>query len=166
MKIVYCLNSIRGLGGIQRVTLVKANALAEISENEVFLIVTDNNQSHPLINCLSEKVHLIHLPINYYNDDYKTDFYSRIHQKALWFKHFFLLQKTVNQIKPDILISVGQSEKWFLPLLKTNASKVREIHFNSNYRDYTLTSPFKSRFLSWLDYDVTILFSALTYIAT
>ena len=42
MKIVYCLNSIRYLGGIQRVTVVKANALAEIENNEVYIIVTDN----------------------------------------------------------------------------------------------------------------------------
>ena len=42
MKIVYCLNSVRGLGGIQKVTLVKANALAEIAGNEVYVIVTDN----------------------------------------------------------------------------------------------------------------------------
>ena len=43
MKIVYCLNSIKGIGGIQRVTVVKANALAEIEGNIVFVIVTDNN---------------------------------------------------------------------------------------------------------------------------
>ena len=42
MKIVYCLNSVRGLVGIQKVTLVKANALAEIAGNEVYVIVTDN----------------------------------------------------------------------------------------------------------------------------
>lgn len=34
MKIVYCLNSIRYLGGIQRVTLVKANALADVPGNK------------------------------------------------------------------------------------------------------------------------------------
>lgn len=42
MKIVYCLNSIRYIGGIQMVTVVKANALAEIPGNEVYVVVTDN----------------------------------------------------------------------------------------------------------------------------
>lgn len=42
MRIAYCLNSIRYLGGIQRVTIVKANALADISDNEVYIIVSDN----------------------------------------------------------------------------------------------------------------------------
>lgn len=32
MKIAYCLNSIRYLGGIQRVTIVKANALPKFLE--------------------------------------------------------------------------------------------------------------------------------------
>lgn len=40
MRIAYCLNSIRYLGGIQRVTIVKANALADISDNEVYIIVS------------------------------------------------------------------------------------------------------------------------------
>lgn len=42
MKIVYSINSIRGLGGIQKVTLLKTNALADIFQNEVYIIVTDN----------------------------------------------------------------------------------------------------------------------------
>ena len=39
MKIVYCINSIRLLGGIERVTVVKANALAEVPGNEVYIAV-------------------------------------------------------------------------------------------------------------------------------
>lgn len=39
MKIVYCINSIRVLGGIERVTVVKANALAEVPGNEVYIVV-------------------------------------------------------------------------------------------------------------------------------
>ena len=38
MKIVYSINSIRGLGGIQKVTLLKANALADIPQNKVYIL--------------------------------------------------------------------------------------------------------------------------------
>lgn len=154
MKIVYCLNSIRGLGGIQRVTLVKANALAELLENKVYIVVTDNNPSHELVHPLSDKVKFIHLPINYYQDDYKTDLRSRLRQKMVFMKHYFLLQQKINEIQPDIIVSVGQSEKWFIPLLHTKATKIRELHFNSNYRDYTYTSKWKRNILSWLDFTV------------
>ncbi|MBR6621513.1 MAG: glycosyltransferase family 4 protein, partial [Bacteroides sp.] len=71
MKIAYCLNSIRYLGGIQKVTIVKANALSEIPENEVYIIVTDNKEG-VLLEPLSPKVKLIDLDINYYEDDYKS----------------------------------------------------------------------------------------------
>lgn len=117
MKIVYSINSIRGLGGIQRVTLLKANALVEIPQNEVYIIVTDNWMNHPLIHDLSPKIHFINLQINYYKDDYK----SKLHQIISNFKiinHYFKLQRTISQIKPDIIISVGQSEKYIVPLLR------------------------------------------------
>ena len=65
MKIVYCLNSIRGLGGIQKVTLIKANALAEIAGNEIYVIVTDNWEKHVLTQEISPKVHFINLEVNY-----------------------------------------------------------------------------------------------------
>ena len=68
MKIVYCLNSIRYTGGIQRVTIVKANALAEIDGNDIYVVVTDNKEG-PIVQALSPKVHLIDLDVNYYYKD-------------------------------------------------------------------------------------------------
>lgn len=153
MKIVYSINSIRGLGGIQKVTLLKANALAEIPNNDVYIIVTDNWMNHPLTHELSPKIHFVNLKINYYKDDYK----SRLHQILSNFKlvkHYFKLQKAISQIKPDIIISVGQSEKYIVPLLHTKAIKIREIHFNSNYRNFTYKSKKLAKFLNFLDYKV------------
>lgn len=153
MKIVYSINSIRGLGGIQKVTLLKANALADIPQNKVYIIVTDNWMNHPLIHELSSKITFINLQINYYKDDYK----SKFHQILSNFKivnHYLKLQKTISQIRPDIIISVGQSEKHIVPLLKTNAIKIREIHFNSHYRSFTYKSKIISMFLNFLDFKV------------
>ena len=123
MKIVYCLNSIRGLGGIQKVTLVKANALADIAGNEVYIIVTDNWEKHVLTQELSPKIHFINLEVNYYKDDYK----SRLHQlksNLRIFRHYFRLQRQINRIKPDVIISVGQSEKYIIPWLHTKAVRL------------------------------------------
>lgn len=153
MKIVYAINSIRGLGGIQKVTLLKANTLAEIPQNKVYIIVTDNWMNHPLIHDLSLKITFINLQINYYKNDYK----SKLHQIISNFKiinHYFKLQKAISQIEPDIIISVGQSEKYIIPLLHTNAIKIREIHFNSNYRNFTYKSKKLATFLNYLDYKV------------
>lgn len=151
MKIVYCLNSIRGLGGIQKVTLIKANALAEIAGNEIYVIVTDNWEKHVLTQEISPKVHFINLEVNYYKDDYK----SRLHQiksNLRIFRHYFRLQKQINQIKPDVIISVGQGEKYIIPWLGTKAVKIREIHFNSAYRHYTYSKKWVAKLLDFVDY--------------
>lgn len=151
MKIVYCLNSIRGLGGIQKVTLVKANALAEIAGNEVYIIVTDNWEKHVLTQELSPKIHFINLEVNYYKDDYK----SRLHQlksNLRIFRHYFRLQRQINRIKPDVIISVGQSEKYIIPWLRTKAVKIREIHFNSTYRHYAYGKEWIAKLLDFVDY--------------
>ena len=133
MKIVYCLNSIRYLGGIQRVTVVKANALAEIEDNEVYIIVTDNKNG-VFTEPLSLKVHLIDLDINYYEDDYKSRWNVL---KGIFIKrreHKKRLTSVLNEIQPDIVISVGQSEKNMIPSIKGKWKTIREFHYTKNYR--------------------------------
>lgn len=133
MKIVYCLNSIRHLGGIQKVTVVKANALAEIPSNDVFVVVTDNKDG-VLTEPLSDKVHLINLDINYYQDDWKSKWHVL---KGIFIKrkeHKVRLRKVLNEIQPDVVISVGQSEKNMVLDIKGKWAKIREFHYNKNYR--------------------------------
>ena len=143
MKIVYCLNSIRYIGGIQRVTVVKANALAEIPGNEVYIVVTDNKVG-PETHKLSPKVHLIDLDINYHDRDRERSFMAvnmiyfakcARHKKVLW--------NTLRQINPDIVISVGMSEKYMLTSMRNHSWKIiREFHCEKNYRTKYATSLF------------------------
>lgn len=133
MKIVYCLNSIRGIGGIQKVTVVKANALAEISDNEVYVVVTDN-KGGVLTEPLSPKVHLIDLDVNYYQDDWQSKWNVL---KGIFIKrreHKKRLKAVLNEIQPDVVISVGQSEKNMIPSIKVNFVKIREFHYTKDYR--------------------------------
>ena len=135
MKIVYCTDSICYAGGIQRITISKANALSQIEGNEVWIIVTDNKQKPVLP--IDSKVHIIDLDINYFADDWKSKWHvlkgifikRRLHKKKL--------AVTLNEIKPDIVISTGTSEKNFLPRISSISSKpafIREIHSNKKYR--------------------------------
>lgn len=135
MKIVYCTDSVCHAGGIQRITVAKANALADIEGNEVWIVVTDNKRPKPVLP-ISGKVHLVDLDVNYFEDDWK----SRLHMlKGIFVKrreHKRKLQQFLNTISPDIVISTGTSEKNFVPRMKvaSNPSFIREIHFTSNYR--------------------------------
>lgn len=133
MKIVYCVDSIKYLGGIQRVTIVKANALASIPSNDVYIVVADN-KSGVMLSPLSDKVHLVDLNVNYYEDDWKSKFYVI---KGIIIKrkeHKKKLKTFLNHLQPDVVISVGLSEKNFLPLIKGPWLKIREFHIERNYR--------------------------------
>ena len=144
MKIAYCVNSIRYLGGIQRVTVVKANALAEIPGNEVYIIATDN-KSGPVVQELSPKVHLIDLDINYYNRNQERSMLTNlIVGMAKGIPHKKALSRVLCQINPDVVISVGMSEKFMLTSMRNRSWKIiREFHSEKNYRSKHAYSLFK-----------------------
>lgn len=159
MKIVYCTDSICYPGGIQTVTITKANALSKIEGNEVWIIVTDNKRE-PIEN-IEKNVHLIDLDINYYEDDYKSKWHIL---KGIFIKrneHKKRLQSTLNDIRPDIIISTGTSEKFFLPNIKINSNPqfIREIHFTRNYRSLNARNLFEkisAKIGDFIDYKLSI----------
>ena len=152
MKIVYSTESITRNGGIQTVTIVKANALAEIEGNEVYIVVPHINGSSP--RPISPKVHLINL-------DIKDYWVSVLKQPARNRKYKKLLQDVLEQIGPDIVVSTGLQDRNFLPRIKVSSNPVflREIHFVSNYRMLMATG-FKEKLLSlwseFVDYRLSI----------
>ena len=135
MKIVYCTDTICYPGGIQRVTIAKANALADLPGNEVWIVVTDNKRLTPVLP-VSEKVSVVDLRIDYYSNDWKSRWYILEGILIKRKRHRRELERFLNQINPDVVISTGTSEKYFLPLLKVASSPahVREIHFSKDYR--------------------------------
>ena len=134
MKIIYCIDSINNIGGIQRVTVTKANALAAIPGNDVWVIVADNSGKR--VFDISPEVHFVDLQVNYYEDDWKSGWYVL---KGIFIKrriHARVLRKALNEIKPDIVISVGQSEKNCIPFFRGNWATIREFHYVRNYRNF------------------------------
>lgn len=134
MKIAYCLNSISHMGGIGRIAVVKANALAEIVGNEIFVIVTDHDMKSALASKLSADVRLVNLDIKYYEDDWKSQWHVL---KGILFKrrlHKKRLSKVLNEIRPDVVISLGQAEKYMLPEIKGSWVTIREMHYHKDFR--------------------------------
>lgn len=148
MKIVYCLNSISHLGGIAKVTIMKANALAEIEDNEIYICVSDYKENE-ISSKLSPKVKLINLNINYYKDDWKSKWHLLKSTTIKRSRHKRELSKALNFIKPDIVVSVGQSEKYFITEIKRDWNLIREFHFNSDYRNFTADTLLK-KIVNWL----------------
>ena len=132
MKIVYCINSFSPYGGLENTTITKVNALARIPGNLLWIVYTDHSKS-PLLP-EDSPVNLVNLGINYYKDDWKSNwnivkgilFKRRLHRKRL--------KKVLTEIQPDIVISVGHSEKNILPSINGTWQTIREIHNTKNYR--------------------------------
>ena len=132
MIIVYCIDSIHGIGGIQHVTVMKANALAEIENNTVWILYADHsgNSHFPL----SPKVQTIDLDINYYEDDWISKWHILKGILIKRRKHKRALRQALNEIQPDIVISLGQSEKNLVPAIRGKWATIREFHFVRDYR--------------------------------
>jgi len=52
MKIVYCINQLEHIGGTERITIAKANALSEIDGNEVSIVVAYNRKEKVILKIL------------------------------------------------------------------------------------------------------------------
>jgi glycosyltransferase involved in cell wall biosynthesis len=141
MRIVYCIDSINYLGGTQKVTVTKANALADLPGNSVWVVVADNSGKRFLE--LSPRVHFVNLGVNYYKDDWKSTLHVL---KGLIFKrlkHRRLLSRILKRIRPDIVISVGTSEKNFIVHINGDWALIREIHSVGKYRSLHASSFFQ-----------------------
>lgn len=148
MKIVYCINSIRYLGGTQMAVITKANALADVPGNEVYIAVSDN-QSGMMVHGLSDKVHFIDLQINYYSDDWKSWVFVLEGIFVKRRKHKKVLKRVLREIRPDVVISVGTSEKYFLPEIKGPWKTIREYHYTKDYRRRLATSV-PEKLIAWI----------------
>lgn len=136
MRIVYSLDTLSIIGGIERVTVVKANALSAVAGNEVYIVVSNNWHKDVQFE-LSPSVQLIDLGADDCQADYvePTSVLARQYQAR---KQRKLRKKQIagllDEISPDIVVSVGNGDRDALVSLKTDKWKlVREIHTERNH---------------------------------
>lgn len=147
MKILICTNSIGANGGIERVTIVKANAFAEMDGIEVAICYTDRGTyPHHTIHPLSSAVKVIDTGVSFW--DLNPLSIRNIFCTAPI--KFLRLRKSIIRIiceyRPDVVVSTGSYEKYAIgcinlsKILDKPAIKIREYHFNSDYRKYITPS--------------------------
>ena len=126
MKIVYCLFGVYSTGGIERVTTVKANWLAEHGY-EVYLVTTGHagrSSYYPL----HPSIKHIDLGLCYDEAGELSRFtvYRRNYPK--YCRHREELEKLFADIRPDIAVAAGWHEGSFLFQLKDGSKKIIEHH--------------------------------------
>ncbi len=136
IKIAYCIPALYSISGMEKTLTIKANYFADILNYKVYIILTDGKDTVPAF-ALSNKIEIINLDINYDKiwgyPLYKKSFLYVVKQ-ILFRKR---LSKVLNEIKPDITVSMLRREINFIAKIKDGSIKVGEMHFNkSNYRDF------------------------------
>lgn len=126
MKIVYFVKDIHTTGGIERVTINKANWLARNGQ-DVFIITSDQGGKEPIYK-LSNEVHLIDLGLNYHKSKGKNLFIKLIrfiYIKAIQERR---IKKALKQVVPDVIVSTFGPEMGCLSKINGFGKKVLEFH--------------------------------------
>lgn len=136
LKIAYCIPSLYYPSGMERVLTLKANYFTEVFGYEVHIILTDGGRQKPYYP-LHPDIKIHQLDINY-DHLYGAPIHKRIinyfRKQRLFRKR---LGKCLNDIKPDIAVSLLRRDINLLPKMTDGSVKLGEIHFNkSNYREF------------------------------
>lgn len=137
IKVAYCIPSIYSIGGMEKTLTIKANYFADVLNYEVYIILTDGKDKKPAF-ALSEKIAVINLDINY-DAIWGAPLYKKILLYSLKQKLYRKrLSRALNEIRPDITVSMLRREINFITQIKDGSIKIGEIHFNkSNYRGFS-----------------------------
>lgn len=137
MKIIFCINSIISSGGMERVVINRANYLVRKYNYDVFIITTENNsklfKDKKMFFCLEPKVKVIDLGINYYDtmlDLNKSMILKKIIIKSKKSEHLKKLSIKIKELKPEIVISMGDMSRGIVSKLRYNCKKILENHFS------------------------------------
>ena len=160
MKIAYCTDTLWHPGGIQSATIAKADALAAMAGNEVWIVTTECPQASTVLP-VSDKVHVVALRVDYYADDWKSKLLLLKSLIVNRKRHRRQLANFLRETRPDVVISTGTSEKFFLPRLRRVCSAVfiREMHFTKYYRRLAsqgLAGQLAARLAEFWDYHICI----------
>lgn len=127
MRILYITGQLALHGGIERVTAMKLNFLADHTDNEIYLCTYEQREK-PFVYELSQKVRYCDIEIDYNVDYTKESLYSTKHLKKVP-KHIWRTWKLIKRIKPDVIVIPNFGYEYqFLPLIKQGARIVREFH--------------------------------------
>lgn len=127
MKIIYIYDAIAIIGGTERILVDKMNFLADVYNQEVYLITTSQG-NHPITFPLSAKVTHIDLSVRLHTI-YQYSLLKRFWIKKRMTKKLKLkLNHIVNEINPDIIISTSHYAADIICKIKHKAVKIVESH--------------------------------------
>ena len=142
MRFVYGTDTVYRLSGMDIVTMTKAEALAEIPGNQVWVVAASN--PHSLVHRL-KKASMIDLNIPYYEHDSEGPLRAILDLQEKRKLHKQKLTEFLENVAPDVVISTGILTKFFVPTLKLSSNPVfvREQHSDRHYNLHAASTLFK-----------------------
>lgn len=131
MKILFCIRGLFNSGGMERVLIKRINYLVKNFKYECVIITTDQNNRGNFFE-LDRKIRHEDLGINYYSNT------GNILKRTIVYlqkqkDHKEKLKNIIKKYKPDIIISMGDDEKYILPSIKGKSKIILEHHFEKNF---------------------------------
>ena len=133
MRIVYIVGTFATQSGANRIVTEKANYFATYLGYDVTIVTCFQHNNQPNTYPLSDAVKQINLSVPY-SEQYRYKYPKRL--LAKWKHHKMIrdeLERTVNEIDPDILIGIAQFKADIVSKIKCRAKKIFECHEARNY---------------------------------
>ena len=139
LKIAYLIPGMYNSGGMERILSTMANYLVDQWNAEVHIITTEQ-KGRPYFFPVSVKVKTLDLDINFYEKEkegYLEKWYSRNRKKIVYKQR---LEHALQEIKPDITVTLFGLEIDFINSLTDGSIKVGNMQFFKDFRSRYLST--------------------------
>lgn len=146
MKIAYCVSRIINSGGRERVLANKANYLVN-KGYDVYFILTDKVYDKPFFD-FDPRIKFYHLDCEFKAKGLKKKLLHYKHKKI----YLERLNRALNEIKPDVSISVFDKFSSYLHCANDDSKKIIERHFGKYKRPRHISKLETKPWAKWLTY--------------
>lgn len=128
MKIVYNIAGTYRPAGMERVLAMKANWL--VAHGHQVTIVTTDQRGRESAFAFDGSIKLVDLGIDYETNNGGSFLNKLIHYPGKQCRHKRRLSRLLEELRPDVTVSMFCNDASFIPKIKDGSRKVLEIHFS------------------------------------
>lgn len=131
MKVMFCIQGLFNSGGMERVLINRVNYLTEKFGYNCIIITTDQNNKDIYFKLGKETIHE-DLGINYLLNKGNILKRTKVYLEKKK-KHKRKMEEIIKKYNPDIIVSMGDTDKYILPFVKGNIKIILEHHFEKYF---------------------------------